>query len=242
MKTRPWIDRSELSRPGDPHAEDAIMAASSVLFSMSGLRFSGLWSTTEQYTCETTGAPTGCSYDPGMGGYWNPSLGVYTYVLGRPPGLRRSGPGGDIRLNMRPVREITEVMVDGEVVDPSQYVLLNKAIFRSAAGASWGLCSSPLITYTYGVTPPAIGKLAARRLADEFVKMYNGEECALPSNTTSVARQGITISVFDPQDFFDKGLVGIYEVDMFLKTINPSRAANRPRVFSPDFPRPYRRS
>lgn len=243
MKTRPWIEVAELEQPANPEAINAIMAASLVLFSMSGQKYGGVWTTTEQYTCETTGAPAGCSYDPGQGGYWNPTIGAYTYVLGRPPGPRTGGPGGDIRLRGRPVRQITQVSVNGVVVDPSQYELLNRAILRPKSGMSWGLCSSPVITYDYGTEPPVTGKIAARKLADEFVLAFNGDDrCSLPSNVTSVARQGLSFSIFDSQDFLDKGLVGIYEVDLFLRSVNPSRAAKRPRVFSPDLPRAYRRS
>lgn len=240
MKTRPWIDRSQLERPSDLEALNAIAAASSILFSLTGQRYPGLWTTTEQYTCETTGAPVGCAYDTGVGGYWNPAVGAYTYVLDKIPGPRRAGPGGDIRLRNYPVTEITEVIVNGEVVDPSHYTLRNRRILRLNPSSPWGLCSSPVVTYTYGANPPVMGQIAARRLANEFVKAFNGEECSLPSGTTSVSRQGISLQIFDPQDFFKEGFTGIYEVDLFLKSVNPSRAMKRPRVITSDQPRGYR--
>ncbi len=241
MKTRPWIELSDLESPSSPEAENAIMAASSVLFALSGQRFGGIFETTEQYACETTGAPVGCSWDPGEKTYWNPAVGSYVYVQPSPGG-RRYGPGGDIRLRGRPVRRILELTVDGSVVNPSQYALYNRAILRPVTGVSWGLCSGPLITYEYGAQPSTMGKMAARKLADEFVKAFNGQECALPSSVTSVSRQGLSFSIYDPQDFLKDGVVGLYEVDLFLQSINPGKAKKRPAVFSPDIPRPYRRS
>lgn len=240
MKTRPWITREDLLSPGDREADNAIMAASSVLFALSGQKFGGLFTTTEQYTCESTGAPVGCSWDAGERAYWNGALGAYTYVQ-RHLGGPRLSPGNDIRLQNRPVQQITSLVINGATVDPTKYALYNRAILRPAAGTTWGLCSSPAVTYEYGENPPVLGKIAARKLADEFVAAFNGEECHLPSSVTSVSRQGLSFSILDPQDFLEKGRVGIYEVDLFLQTVNPGRAKKRPRVFSPDLPRPYRK-
>lgn len=241
MKMRPWIELSDLESPASPEAENAIMAASSVLFALSGQRFGGVFTTTEQYVCETTGAPVGCSWDAGENAYWNPALGAYAYVQNSPGG-RRFGPGGDIRLRGRPVRRVIELRVGDEIVDPSQYGVYNRAILRPSAGVGWGVCSGPVVTYEYGAEPSAMGRMAARKLADEFVKAFNGQECALPSSVTSVSRQGLSFSIYDPQDFLKDGVVGLYEVDLFLQSINPGKAKKRPAVFSPDMPRAYRRS
>jgi hypothetical protein len=242
MKTRPWIDVSELMSPGDPEAENAVLAASSVLFELSGQKYGGIFTTTEQYFCETTGAPTGCSWDPGERGYWNPAIGAYAYMLGGRLGGRGFAQGGDIRLRRKPVRSIVKLEVGGVTVSPDDYDLYNGAILRPSANVAWGVCSSPVITYEYGAEPTIMAKMAARKLADELVLAFNGKECQLPSTVTSVSRQNLSFSIFDPQDFLDKGRVGLYEVDLFLQMVNPGKAAKRPRVFSPDTPRAYRRS
>lgn len=239
MKTRPWVDVADLRVPHDPEAENAVQAASSILFALSGQRFGGVFSTTEQYTCHSSGAPVGCSYDSEVGGYWNPAVGAYTYVLGRPPGPRRMAPGGSIRLRGRPVRRIVELSINGAVIEPTEYRLYNRAILVPNAHVSWGLCSSPLVRYEYGSEPPAMGRMAARKLADELVEAFNGRECGLPANVTSASRQGLSFQIFDPQDFLEKGRIGIYEVDLFLTAFNPSKAHKRARVFSPDIPRAY---
>jgi hypothetical protein len=80
--------------------------------------------------------------------------------------------------------------------------------------------------------------MAAKALADQFVlAMQGSEECTLPQRVTSISRQGMSMTLLDPQDFLDKGRTGIYQVDLFLTTINPDGARLRSRVFSPDTPR-----
>jgi len=83
--------------------------------------------------------------------------------------------------------------------------------------------------------------MAARTLALELVKLYEGtDDCALPNRVTSIARQGVTYTVLDNQDFIDELRSGIYAVDLFLRAVNPDRARARARVFSPDVPRARR--
>jgi hypothetical protein len=82
--------------------------------------------------------------------------------------------------------------------------------------------------------------MAARRLANELVLAAEGSaDCALPRNVTSVARQGVSFEIFDPQEFMDKGHTGLYEVDLFLSAFNPNKSRKRAKVFSPDTRRPY---
>lgn len=245
MKTRQWIDVSELASPADPDAQLAVDAASYVLFMLSGQKFGGIFETTEQYVCETTGAPVGCWWDPGERAYWNPALGAYTFIQDPLREMSRLATGGSIRLRRTPVISITSITVGGTVIPSASYELLNSSIVDPDGGddtLEWGMCDGPIITYQFGVEPPPLGKIAARKLANELVLSLSGGDCTLPSTVTNVTRQGIALEMFDPQMFLEKGRVGIYEVDLFLTTVNPAKARKRPRVFSPDMPRPYRRS
>jgi hypothetical protein len=85
-----------------------------------------------------------------------------------------------------------------------------------------------------------MGQMAARTLAIEFCKMWAGEDCELPQRVTSISRQGVSYTILDPQDFVQEGRTGLYMVDMFLKSVNPDKARNRARVFSPDTSRARR--
>lgn len=243
MYTRPWITLSHLDNPSSIDAEDAIQAASFILYMLSGQKYPGIQSVTEQYFCEESGAPVGCVWDPGNKRFWNSSLNIWAWSYGRGPTSNSNVllRGRRIRLQHRPVVEVTQVTIGGTDLDPSEYSLLNGEIL--AREGSWGLCDGPVVTYSFGANPPALGRMAARRLANELVMAASGDEnCALPAGTTSVSRQGIDLQIFDPQDFMDKGRTGLYEVDLFLAVVNPGKARKRPRVFSPDMPRGYRRS
>jgi hypothetical protein len=83
-----------------------------------------------------------------------------------------------------------------------------------------------------------MGRMAARTLAIEFVKLFEGsDDCALPQRVTSIARQGVSYTLLDSQDFIEEMRTGIYMVDLFLKSTNPDKARAKARVFSVDVPR-----
>jgi hypothetical protein len=83
-----------------------------------------------------------------------------------------------------------------------------------------------------------MGRMAARTLAIEFVKLYSGDDdCALPQRVTSISRQGVSYTLLDSQDFIEEMRTGIYMVDLFLKSANPDKARTKARVFSVDVPR-----
>lgn len=241
MKTRPWITVQELDNPNHIDAYDSIQAASLILFMMSGQKYPGLQTVTEQYVCEPTGAPTGCSWDPGRRAWWNPGIYGFTYVMGPTEQSTRLLPGKRLKLTHSPVREINTITISGTLVDPATYELLNGTLVNRDSG--WGWCDGPVVTYTFGSKPPALGRMAARRLANELILAADGDDsCALPSRATSVSRQGLTLQIFDPQDFMDKGHTGLYEVDLFIATVNPGKNKKRAKVFSPDQRRGYRSS
>lgn len=98
------------------------------------------------------------------------------------------------------------------------------------------------VTYTYGKQPPPLILRAIEVLATEIQKSIDGDtSCALPKRVTSITRQGVSMTILDPQKFFDEGRTGIYEVDLAIVTYNPTRAKARARVFSPAHP-PRRRA
>ena len=99
------------------------------------------------------------------------------------------------------------------------------------------------VTYEYGKTPTEGAKFSARLFAGELVKSCTGDDtCKLPKRITSITRQGVTAVVLDPFDFLDNGSLGIYEVDAWLKSVNPSNRRRRATMTSPDIPRRVRRT
>lgn len=235
----PWITADRLKSPHDPNAAEAIANASMILYLLSGQKYPGITRVTEQYACETNGAPVGCTWDSGRGALWNPSAGAYLYITDR--AAARYTAGNSIRLRGKPVRKIESVSVGGSALDPTEYRVVDNRILTPTSSASWGACSLPVVDYWYGAAPPLLGQAAAIKLANEFVLLYCGSsECSLPEKVTSVSRQGINFQMFDPQDFIDKGRLGVYEIDLFLASVNPGKALKRAKVFSPDQPRGYR--
>jgi hypothetical protein len=229
------------------YAYDAVKTASYLLWGMSGRKYSGTTTVTERYVSV---------YDP----YLRAGASIMTYsptlIQGEVKNLRIGGSGlygdddylGDgtssntrIRLRGRKVVKIHTVRdIDGNIIDPSQYYLVEHSTLLAAPGATW-TPSNVEVTYTYGTPPPTAGKNAARMLAIELVKLYEGDDtCALPQRVTSISRQGISYTVLDNQDFIDDLRTGLYAVDLFLKTSNPDKARARARVFSPDVPKARR--
>ena len=75
-------------------------------------------------------------------------------------------------------------------------------------------------------------------VACEYIKACNGSECRLPGRVSSLARQGVTISMVDVNELLRNGLTGIPEVDQVIRSINPSGLKGRTRFYSPDLPNP----
>jgi hypothetical protein len=248
MSSNLWVDTEELGVYADSdYAYEAVKTASYLLWAMSGRKFSGTTTVTERYVS---------AYDPYLRA--NGSRMNYAPVLisGRVENVPMGGFSryshhdwqGDgttsyarVRLRGRKVVQV-HVLRDsaGNIIDPSTYYLADHSTIYGSPNAPW-TSSNVEVTYTYGSPPPTAGKAAARVLATELVKLYeNDDTCALPQRVTSVARQGVTYTVLDNQDFVDELRSGIYVVDLFLKTVNPDKARARSRVFSPDVPRARR--
>lgn len=239
-----WVDVEELGQyASSEYAYDAAKTASYMLWAMSGRKFSGTTTVTEKYVCPTRG------YRSGADRRFNylPSL-VNGQVINFANGSDLDSVDGffynenstrtRIRLRGRRVIKVHTLRTqDGTVVPPSQYYLVDHSSIQTNTNGTWSTCNVE-VTYTYGTSVPFAGKMAAKLLAIELVKMYEGDpECALPQRVTSVNRQGVSYTILDSQDFIEEGRTGIYAIDLFLKSSNPDRAKARAKVFSPDLAR-----
>lgn len=186
----------------------------------------------------------------GLGGGW----GWYS------DGNAQCGCGGlsQVKLDGYPVTGIKEVLIGGEVVDPSTYrldakrYLVRTGVDSDGARLHWPACQKLYldddqpgtwsVTYYYGSPVPALGKLAAAELALQFYYARTGSsECVLPTGVTKIVRQGITIERLQPM--FVKGQrTGLPLTDAFLAGSNPNGLRRRPAVMSPGVPRYPRRT
>ena len=163
-----------------------------------------------------------------------------------------------VLLSGYPVREITQVKIDGAVIPADEYRLDERRWLIRLADADgnvqlWPSCQrldmadtetgTFSITYRYGQDAPVTGIQAAAQLGCELYKACTGGECALPSGATRVTRAGIT---FERQYMQRDRLTGAWRtgmplVDVFLNTYNPSGLKRRPTFYAPGHPR-YARS
>ena len=229
--------------------------ASQLLYELSGRQFAG--------ACEKTVRPCGdrgCGFqvlsrghiveDPywsGWGWSWNGTQGCGCRPLDR------------IKLSGYPVREITEVLIDGVLVDPDTYRLDERRFLTRTrlpmepdTALFWPACQSLdlpdtaswtfSVTYRYGQDPPPLGVHAAAQLGCELYKSCSGQSCALPTGTTRITRQGIVIEklAFSAWAFTSAGSgqapgwhTGLPLVDAFLGGYNPSGIKRRPTFWAP---------
>lgn len=158
-----------------------------------------------------------------------------------------------------PVNSIDLVLIDGVVIPPNEYELrANRELVRIRPTASstpterWGWPTSQIgdlpdteqgtfsVTYHYGQDPGEMGRLACRKMAEILVLPQFGDTDRFSSRVTSISRQGVSAAVADVMDILSKGDMGVYEVDSWLATVNPTKTTRQSLVWSPDMGRKRR--
>jgi hypothetical protein len=145
------------------------------------------------------------------------------------------------------VAAVSEVRIDGVVLDPSAYRLDSwRGIPRLVRtdGGCFPHCQDMnlpadaegayVITYQPGRPLPEAGRIAAGDLACEFAKACSGGDCALPQQLASLSRNGVDLQVVEPSAVLEQGLTGVHSVDLWVQSVNPARRSRRSRVASPD--------
>ncbi len=256
--------------PDDADVIDAIAMASYVLWSLSARQFSGGCIGLVR-PCATGCGCWGCSPGNGLDSLQNGrslALAGADWWFGWGPGFGWSwfGAGGDtcgcraisqVTLAGYPITGIKEVLINGDVVDPSEYrVDFNRFLVRQADAdgnpRAWPGCQDMdrppgdpgtwSVEYYYGAPPPIAGKLAACELAVQFWYALNKpDKCTLPTGVTKLTRQGVTIERLLPM-FGKDARTGLVLTDAFLSSVNPNGLRRRPAVRSPGFPRYPRRT
>lgn len=220
-----WATEDDVSCDPDDFSgtvlEDSLAMATDVLFMLSGRQFPG--------SCQDTVRPVHdcCS-------------------------RKRCGGVSEISLGVSPITSIVSVKVDGETLDSDRYRIDDFATLvrlpdADGGSASWPCCQDMEldsseedtfeVTFTYGTFPPQMGVVAAAQLGCEIAKAQTaGMDCNLPQRTQNVTRQGVSISLIDPNDFLENGMTGLYLCDLFLQSYNPHKLSRPPGIMSPDIP------
>lgn len=218
----------------DPYVD----TASQLLFLYSGRQFYGLSSKTVRPLCRPG---CGCGQVLSRGHLVPPRNGWDWWG-------ECSGPCDPSRvlLSGYPVREITEVKVDGAVIAASGYRLERMRWLVRKNGDAWPSCQDMslddtetgtwAVSYTFGQNPPLAGQEAAKELACQLYKSCNAaDDCAIPQGAVRLTRAGVTIE----RGFFRRDpktgawATGMLAVDLFLNGSNPTGMVRRPAVWSP---------
>ena len=270
---QPWCTPEDVQKccnglTPDYDLTDAIAFASEILYRLSGRQFPGecirtVWPCfSNNCGCSSCG-PTGMASF--LGSDWSMVVGGYPSVplpSGDGTGWINCSGGGcggccipsfDLPAT---INSIDEIIIDGETLDPETYAIKAYRSVVRTDGQGWP-CSNNLagdvgdpgtwtVTYSYGKPVPAGGKFVAAIFACQIALSRCGGDSCLPARLKSISRQDVELDFADPLEFLDKGQVGIYEVDMWLESVNPGYATSggktqrlrrRSRMHRPDGPR-----
>lgn len=253
-----------LARPGGSQldadaAAAAVLPASEILYALSGRQWNGGGA---QATIRPTSRPRGgdlaawqqlaqFGFFPSWGSCSGtyPPLGVGWLPWGH-EGCERPA---QVELGFSPVTAILAVRIDGTLIPATEYRLdYGRLLVRTRATTStvptvrwgWPTCQDLTLPDTepntfsvqllHGSPPPDGGVQAAAVLASEFAKAATGKAHRLPNRVTSVAREGITATAYDPFNVIQLGYTGLPEVDLWLRSVNPSQLRRRAQVWSPE--------
>lgn len=142
-----------------------------------------------------------------------------------------------------PIGRVDEVLLDGNDITADTSVSGGRLYYTGAGDCPFPTCqdmSLPptepgtfAVTYINGYPPDSLAAYAAGIMAMEYAKACNGKGCKLPTGTTNVVRQGVSIEI--AAGSFPGGNTGIREVDAWIALWRPEGSPKRaPRVWSPD--------
>lgn len=252
----PWCTEADMCPPcdaydydGAPDLQTAIDIASSVLYNLSPTKYPGHCTRTIRPCARATRRSTAPAWRDAVAG-WRQSWGFCGCNVDD-----RCGCGSTPQIELAAnVVAITEVKIDGDLLDPSEYRLDERRMLVRLADADrhntgWPCCQrldlpdteegTWSVTFTHGRRPPPDGVRAAAVLACQLAISCDPDragDCQLPKRVTSITRQGLAVAMaIDPQDFLDQGRTGLYEVDLFLSG-QRAKSHQGSAVLSPDLP------
>lgn len=246
-ETLRWPVQSSAKEWDDAEPDDKAVAAefaTNILWALTGRVF-GL--------CEMTVRPCFSPTDystyrgrSGSGADWFPGLVSGSWMPGSCGCADGCNHPSEVALP-GPVDSIVQVMIDGEILDPSEYLIRNNRWLVRTNAWVWpqnqnltvpdDAVGAFTVTYKQGIAVPLAGQLAAGDLAVEFLRARKGSTCKLPDRAQHVSRQGVDIQLVDAAVLFEQGLTGVSSVDQWIAATNPHKLKSRSRVYSPDSPR-----
>lgn len=229
----PWATQADLpdDRPELPTGvtwDQVLLWATEILWALSGRQ----WSGSADGGCEASAS----LYQERGSCWWSTTVGWPELWAG--PRFAQVG-DAVVKLPHDEVASVDSVTISGSAF--TGWRLEGSWLFRTD-GRGWR-GHAVTVAYRWGSAPPALGVRCCVVFALELAKAITGDKsCALPKRVTSVTRQGVSMTMIDPQTFLKNGKVGLTEVDLWLSAVNPQARAERGSVWSPEVPRARRSS
>lgn len=158
-----------------------------------------------------------------------------------------------------PVYDITQVDINGTIIDKSLYFSYDARflVLRPEVAdvhpdlgiTCWPTCqdlSQPpgrpntfSVTYSIGQAVPFMASAAVTEIMNHLAQECSGCGCGAGArqNLQRLSRQGVDLEFMNPQEVFTDGRIGLPISDLFVATFNPDGLTKRSRVLSPDAPK-----
>lgn len=221
----------------DDQIADAIVLASDILFGLTGRRWPGACGPVKVRPCRKL-ARGGPAWPMGaeqrqlvrQWWQWDPSW-LLCSCNSNPCGC-----GGVDRLGIGvfPIIEDSVIVkVDGVVLDPAAYLVVEHRWLDRVDGHTWRSCQNvdlpdtepgtTSVEASWGLLPPDGGEAAACYYARQIAMGLAGAQCELPSRVATIVRQGVTYTFRDPSQLVAQGLTGVDLVDQWINAANDGR-------------------
>lgn len=205
-----WIETQRLVNNEHPLADEAVGFASSILYNLTGRRYTGRYTATECFT----------GFSPTQGSAVHRPALVKGKMYNLPVSL---GNSTDKKAHTRGIiYKLVSVSINGADVPVDDFYISDNVAFARKDGKVV-VSGSDVVCFTYetGLAVPKALQRACQRFADELILWdMDDDTCAIPRNTSTVSRQGESFTLMMPDDFISDGRTGIYEVDQAIKAFS----------------------
>jgi hypothetical protein len=216
---------TDLTHIGETDRQYAITLASQVLFELTGRRWPGLCTVTNERPCGTH--PAGCCDRCDLNAF---------------------------RLSNGPVDASSiEIVVDGEVVPDDEFSLIRGRTVIGMTNpitgfTRWWRCCQRLdlpitedntmaVSYQYGNLPPEGSVLPTIFLARDYALACGSggacAACSIPEQVQNMVRQGLSFSMPDPRTLLTDGFTGVGITDSWLASLRFGAKARRATASRP---------